>query len=210
MKFKGYAWPHNPRVYSVAATRDVASHKIPGGDWYSRDMGGCLRVVSGEGEFTGEDAYEQFKQLYSLFSEGGEGQLIHPIWKTMTAYFTALTLVQEPKADYVYYKFTFTECGRDADSAALTVVNDASIISPEVAIAIKKLKYLSYFAEPAAKYRVLAASKSGARIYHAIRRGETVWTVCALYGISYAVLIGLNPSLKNPHLLTVGVSVRIV
>lgn len=40
--------------------------------------------------------------------------LVHPVWQTASAYFTELTLTQEPRDDYVAYRFTFCEapgCG---------------------------------------------------------------------------------------------------
>lgn len=35
--------------------------------------------------------------------------LVHPVWQTASAYFTELTLTQEPRDDYVAYRFTFCE-----------------------------------------------------------------------------------------------------
>lgn len=206
MKFKGYAWPHNPRIYSIAATRSVANHKIPGGGWYSREMGEGLRVVTGEGEFTGDNAYERFKELYSLFSEGGKGQLVHPIWRTMTAHFTALSLVQEPRADYVYYKFTFTECGMDADTSVSPVALDSASGSQSVSAS---LKYQVFCVNSTAAYRKLVASRSGLCRYHTMKRGQTIFTICGLYGIGYARLIELNPFMRNPHEMVAGYVVRI-
>ena len=31
MRFKGFVWPHNPRVYTVSFERNMAVHKVPFG-----------------------------------------------------------------------------------------------------------------------------------------------------------------------------------
>ncbi|MBQ3497418.1 MAG: DNA circularization N-terminal domain-containing protein, partial [Oscillospiraceae bacterium] len=109
MRYKGYVWPHNPATYSIDFARDVAALKAAGGGCCLQDMGMRYRVMRGEGEFVGEGAYDEFKRLATVFYEGGAGQLIHPVWQTANAYFTALRLVQRPLVDYVQYSFEFRE-----------------------------------------------------------------------------------------------------
>ena len=65
-------------------------------------------VISGSGVFFGEDAFDQFKKLAELFEDEEPGNLEHPIWGIRYCYFTGLELTQEPKDNYVSYKFTFT------------------------------------------------------------------------------------------------------
>ena len=109
MRYKNYTWPHNPRIYTIAFTREVAAHKIPFGRYCLQDLGMNHRVLEGEGEFAGAGAYEQFKALASVFYDGGPGVLVHPVWQSSSAYFTRLSLEQEPLPDYVRYAFTFRE-----------------------------------------------------------------------------------------------------
>ena len=39
MRYKGYIWPHNPRVYTINYRRDMAVHKIPFGLSGLEDLG---------------------------------------------------------------------------------------------------------------------------------------------------------------------------
>ena len=90
MRYKGYSWPHNPRVYSIDYERNMAVNKIPFGYYFLQDLGRTRRVMRGEGEFCGEDAYAQFGELANVFYEKGPGILIHPLWQTASAYFVEL------------------------------------------------------------------------------------------------------------------------
>lgn len=103
MRYKGYSWPHNPRVYSIDYERNMAVNKIPFGYYFLQDLGRTRRVMRGEGEFCGEDAYAQFGELANVFYEKGPGILIHPLWQTASAYFVELRLEQEPRPWYVRY-----------------------------------------------------------------------------------------------------------
>lgn len=109
MRYKGYTFPHNPRTYTIAFERQVVVHKIPFGRYCVQDLGLGRRVLRGEGEFAGEGAYDEFKRLASLFYQDGPGILVHPVWQTASAYFTELSLAEEPLPDYVRYRFAFVE-----------------------------------------------------------------------------------------------------
>ena len=63
MRYKDYIWPHNPRTYTITYSRSLAEHKVPYGRYVLENMGQTARVMQGEGEFTGEGAYEEFKKL---------------------------------------------------------------------------------------------------------------------------------------------------
>lgn len=123
MRYKTFTWPHNPRTYSIEFQRDTAVHKVPMGAYTMQDLGRSFRTLRGEGEFYGPGAYETFQALACLFYETGPGVLIHPVWQTSSAYFTELELQQEPREDYVRYRFAFRE-GYDG-YAGLHKVNEA-------------------------------------------------------------------------------------
>ena len=111
MRYKSFVWPHNPRVYSIEFERAMALNKIPFGRYVLQNLGLTRRVMRGEGEFQGADAYEQFKKLATVFYEETPGTLVHPLWDTTTAWLVELRLEQEPRPDYVKYSFTFWEEG---------------------------------------------------------------------------------------------------
>ena len=109
MRFKDYTWPHNPEIYAVEYRRQIAAHKIPLGGWYLQDLGRTYRIFRGEGIFAGERAYEEFQTLAEVFDQTGPGLLVHPVWRTVSAYFVTLELMEEPLPDYVRYRFSFWE-----------------------------------------------------------------------------------------------------
>ncbi len=109
MRYKNYIWPNNPESYAISYERSVAEHKIPYGRSVLQDLGMGCRRMEGEGEFFGENAYEEFKKLATVFYEGGAGVLVHPVWQTTKAYFVKLELAQKPLRDYVRYRFAFVE-----------------------------------------------------------------------------------------------------
>lgn len=115
MSYKGYVWPHNPRSCTVTAEKTVTSTKLPGGLWHTGEFGLNGRKISGSGEFSGEGAYERYKELYEVFCMEGEGILYHPVLGAITAHFSSLTMDQEPSPNYVAYSFEFIEKGRSAE-----------------------------------------------------------------------------------------------
>lgn len=181
MRYKGYVWPHNPRTYTIDYGRQVALHKIPFGTYRLQDLGLNRRVMRGEGEFVGEGAYDEFKKLASVFYDPGPGPLLHPVWQAAEAYFVELRLQQEPRRDYVRYRFTFCE---DAPGEAETVARVEGAKPPETA-------------------------ESAAGQYHTVQAGETLWGIAGAYGVDLNRLIALNPQMKNPNLILPGERVRV-
>ena len=90
MRYKDYTWPHNPESCAVEYRRQIAAHKIPLGGWYLQDLGRTYRIFRGEGTFAGERAYEEFQTLAEVFDQTGPGLLVHPVWRTVSAYFVTL------------------------------------------------------------------------------------------------------------------------
>ena len=185
MRYKGYTWPHNPRVYSIDYERKMAVHKTPFGLFRLQDLGRTNRIMEGEGEFVGEGAYAQFGQLANVFYDGGPGLLIHPLWQAANAYFVSLRLEQEPRPDYVRYSFSFWE--DDSWYTGLAVQDTAAGSAG------------SSQREPGA----------GEAAYHRVVKGDTLWELAGRYGLSLAELVALNPQIKNPNLIRVGEEVRV-
>ena len=97
MRYKNYTWPHNPKTFVVEYRRQIAAQKVPMGGCILQDLGVDCRILRGEGEFAGPDAYEEFKTLADVFRQ------------TDRAYFVSLSVMEEPKPDYVRYSFAFWE-----------------------------------------------------------------------------------------------------
>lgn len=188
MRYKTFVWPHNPRVYSIEYKRKMAVNKVPFGRYYLQDLGITRRVMRGEGEFVGSQAYDQFRDLASLFYENTPGALIHPLWQSASAYFVGLSLAQEPRADYVKYTFEFWECYDQYHSTG-TLVNTGTSGSGS--------------GEGA------AGTGSGNAQWHTVVRGDSLWALARTYGTTVSQLLAWNPGIKNPNLIYVGQKVQV-
>lgn len=203
MQYKDFIWPHNPRTYSIRYERRVAVHKVPFGRYAMQNLGLSYRVMTGEGEFWGEDAYEQFKKLATVFYREGPGTLLHPVWQTAKAYFVGLSLAQEPRKDYVRYTFTFWE-DYDKYSQALTTKTAQQ----------KQLSQSSgtgqqvYTAQVSQRTDNTTAAVPGAQ-YHTVKQGETLWGIAHAYGLSWGEIMAMNLQHKNPNVVEVGEVLRV-
>ena len=177
MRYKDYVWPHNPRTYTIDYERSVAAQKVPFGRYHLQDLGLTRRVMKGEGEFVGPEAYEEFKKLASVFYLSGPGPLVHPVWQAAEVYFVELSLRQEPRADYVSYAFTFWESSTQTDTA---------IRREELAAGES------------------GTTGAGGGLVHTVAAGETLWGIARDYGVELTELISRNPQIKNPNLILPG------
>ena len=182
MQYKGFVWPHNPRTYTITYDRQVAVHKVPFGRYAMQDLGMTHRVMRGEGEFVGPEAYDTFRALASVFYEGGPGTLLHPVWQSAQVYFVALALTQEPRKDYVRYTFTFWETySRYRDTLAPTGASD----------------------EGSTPQTEGGTTAPGGRT-HTVVQGETLWGIAQAWGVTLGELLAKNPQLKNPNVIQPG------
>ena len=182
MRYKDFTWPHNPRTYTIEFRRVMGNHKVPFGRYHLQDLGMSHRVLKGEGEFVGPEAYDQLKALGSLFYDGTPGMLVHPVWQMSNAYFVEFSLLQEPRPDYVSYAFTFWE------------------------------SYDGYEAKTrraAAEAQEATGGGTAGQVWHKVVRGDTLWKISRDYGVELTTVIALNPQIKNPNLIYVGQEVRV-
>lgn len=192
MRYKNFTWPHNPRTYTIEYRRVMGNHKVPYGRYHLEDMGLTRRVMKGEGEFVGEDAYDQFKALATEFYSEGPGPLIHPVWQGSNAYFVELSLSQEPRQDYVRYTFTFWESYDGyGGKAGLTQEKGASEAAAGTGNSVQ------------------TAARENGGVRHKVKKGESLWKIARDYGVELAALLKLNPGIKNPNLIYAGQEVRV-
>lgn len=107
LSYKTFVWPQNPHTYKEEYIREPKYHTEDGVTYYD-GMGAMQRIITGSGVFFGENAFAEFQKLTALFEDATAGNLEHPIWGIRYCYFTGLELTQEPKDNYVSYKFEFT------------------------------------------------------------------------------------------------------
>jgi len=143
-----------------------------------QDLGLSCRVIRGQGEFAGDGAYDEFKNLASAFYDDGPGLLIHPLWQISNAYFTALKLEQEPLPDYVRYSFEFRE-RFDGYSEEMAEVSNSG-----------------------AGTAVLRAAAPEVR--HTVASGDTLWGIAQQYNVSLESLLAANSGIKNPNFIRLG------
>ena len=120
MKYKSFSWPNNPHSFTAEQKRSLRSYKHPFSGFSVQDLGSSGRVFRGEGEFTGPDAYDSFRRLSAVFSEGGAGWLEHPVWAPVKVCFSKLSLTQSPREEYVSYSFEFIEAGSSTSLTGFT------------------------------------------------------------------------------------------
>ena len=113
--FKTFTWPVKPEKYQEAFVREPLYDKTDSGDTVFSGMGPMKRVITGSGAFFGDTAYADFLALAKVFEENSWGGLIHPVFGTYRCYFTELRLTQEPRKDYVAYRFEFREADVDGN-----------------------------------------------------------------------------------------------
>lgn len=183
MRYKDYTWPHNPETFVMEYRRQVAAHKVPMGGCVLQDLGTTCRILRGEGEFAGPGAYEEFKALAAVFRKAGPGMLTHPVWRTDRAYFVSLSVTEEPRPDYVHYRFVFWEDDGSYEGG-LTVSSDGRRRTEGTT---------------ASAGETVTAGRT-----YTVKRGDTLWGIARRYGVTLKSLITANPQIKNPNLIYPG------
>lgn len=171
MQYRDFVWPNNPRVFEVEYRRTLHSYKLPFSGYVVQDLGLQNKIIRGEGEFVGVQAYENFRRLAALFEENKGGRLVHPVWPTMRAYFAKLSLKQEPKEDYISYSFEFWEYTGSVFEDAADAIDDTDYGNP-------------------------VADISRVRYYSA-GENETLRSIAQSKGTALSVLQELNPDITN-------------
>lgn len=185
MQYKNYIWPHNPRIYTIDYARKMAVNKIPFGQYHLQNLGRTNRVMRGEGEFVGEDAYAEFGKLATVFYGDEPGLLLHPLWQPAQAYFVELRLEQEPRPEYVRYSFAFWEVEGVSAGGITTVGVGGGTADAGV------------------------SGGDDGPVSHTVVKGETLWGIARAYGVTVEALLALNPQIKNPNLIYAGNEVRV-
>ena len=108
------------------------------------------------------------------------------MWQSAKAYFAALSLKQEPRADYVSYAFEFWECYDGYQEGLREIVG-----------------------ETGGTGNTGSSSAGSGAAYHTVTAGETLWSISLRYGTTVEALVNLNPQLKNPNLIYPGEQVRV-
>ncbi|MBQ5398813.1 MAG: hypothetical protein IIU14_05165 [Ruminococcus sp.] len=109
IRFKGEAFEHNPETLRVTDKANVKEDNLLFDEPQIRRTGRKCRVISGKGQFAGENCIFKYTQLLRLYYKGGSGILSLPDIKPFFAYFTRLELSCDPTPELVEYYFEFVE-----------------------------------------------------------------------------------------------------
>lgn len=112
LRYKGVDLRVYPKSLTVKQERKVVRTPNPFSGCAVQEVGLGPLTVSGEGEFTGSHAGQDFREVETLFRQTGSGLLQIPGRAPVQAYFTELAMKQQAGPDFVEFAFTFVEdCG---------------------------------------------------------------------------------------------------
>ncbi len=110
MSYKDYIFPINPSVIKIVHGRKIAAEDIPYGNDTVNDLGGKRRIITGEGEFCGDNCENDFLGLKKVMDEGGSGMLYIPSQKPVCAVAELLEMTASDTENLICYRFRFVEC----------------------------------------------------------------------------------------------------
>lgn len=109
MEYGDYKWKFNPKKIEINEERNIKEQIIPFFGNVFQDYGRKKRIVKGYGEFFGDDAIEQYNELYMVFKLGEVKYLKLPKLSPFLAAFVSLDLLADSNPDFVRYEFEFWE-----------------------------------------------------------------------------------------------------
>ena len=115
LTYKFWTWPENPETFLIDAVREPLYTIADDGTISYLGLGPLCRTISGKGVFQGADANNHFNALAVIMANGTVGELIHPTWGTIKAYFTELKMEEDSREEYIVYSFAF----READESGM-------------------------------------------------------------------------------------------
>lgn len=109
LKYKFWTWPENPETFLIDAVMEPMYTVEEDGTIQYQGLGPLCRIITGSGVFHGADASEDFNALAVIMATGTAGDLVHPVWGTISAYLTGLKMEEGSRENYIVYSFTFRE-----------------------------------------------------------------------------------------------------
>lgn len=114
LRYKDFVWPQIPHTYGQSWEQKPKFD----GEGKFLGMTPVAGRIWGEGAFYGEGAFGNFQKLVKLFQAGGLGEWEHSLWGKCQGYLTELEMTQEPRDNYVKYRFQFREALADGSLVA--------------------------------------------------------------------------------------------
>lgn len=151
MKYKNYEFPANPCTVKVKSKREIKKTPLIDKSTAVEDICCEGAVISGSGEFYGDNAVEACMYLSRLFKQNGSGWLICPCAIAMLAYFTAFSYEVNSTKNSVSFCFEFTQdydtaqYYADADCTFAQADENAFDIADRVGISVSRLMEINNF-----------------------------------------------------------------
>ena len=142
MKYKNFVWPRNPKDINVVVENDIKDIPIPRAGSIFQNYRRRKRIVSGTGEFFGEECFSQYKSLFDLFKNSNDsGYLVIPNIDPFLAFFKSLKLLGDPSPNLLTYSFLFWEDTKDIYKNEINVKTDFYIAGEDENLWGVSLKY---------------------------------------------------------------------
>ena len=197
--YKDFIFPNNPATTSYKIDRSYVKHKYPelsGAEL--EDLGSNACIITGSGEFFGQDAYTHWNRLLKEYKKGGIGNVSHPIFTDITrGLMVSLSADIEPTPQYVKYSFEIVADTEPSISECLG-------------------KYISVLSSsvPASDASSGGSNGNGSEFVHVVVSGECLSVICARYAKKYNTKISWQKiatynNMKNPHLIYPGDRIKI-
>ena len=107
IRYKDFTFPYNPETTGFKCDRSYIKHKYPnlaGNEL--EDFGINAIVITGSGVFFGDNAYDNFHNLFKEFEKDGVGDFSHPIYTEVTrGLMVNLESTVNPEVNIIKYSF---------------------------------------------------------------------------------------------------------
>ena len=197
--YKDFKFPYNPATSSYKIDRSYIKHKYPElAGTELEDFGPNACVITGDGEFSGDDAYILWRKLLKEFKTNDVGSVSHPIFTDITrGLMVSLQASLEPRPDYIKYSF---EIIADTDPSINECLG----------------KYVSVVSGDGSSGTSTSSNTSGStgEFVHTVASGECLSVICARYAAQYGTTISwqkiaTHNNMKNPNLIYPGDKIKI-
>jgi len=142
MKYKSFIWPRNPKEINITVENDIKDFYIPKAGSVLQNYRRRKRVISGTGEFFGEDCFSQYENLFEIFkNSNGSSYLVIPNIDPFPAVFKNLKLLGDPSPNVVTYSFTFWEDTKDIYKNEINIIKNFHVTYGNESLWNISLKY---------------------------------------------------------------------
>lgn len=139
IKFKDYEWPYNPSKLKIEQQKNLSQIDLPFVGTIIQNLNCGKKIISGSGEFFGEDCFEKYNKLNLAYKENSSGYLSIPEIGTFLVEFKKLNISCDPGPKSVAYYFEFWETLNTQTTKEALVANYHIVKNSETVFDIAKM-----------------------------------------------------------------------